>query len=207
MIDHMNQQRSNWPHFQLVYFPQTTDSLRELGAPLLTSGMPKSLLKGYQSLAALGLIKIENADLVYFGINSPYTHMCWNPLTGEVVEIVATRLDNLNTLPLSKDSSHKFVVGSHFVALNKVNSTTNHFIAFVQAVYDRFPFDAEEKKDGEDDNDALSADWNRAANDLEAVFKKIESVVMQDVKGFWFNFLSDVRDGAYSTENTLADFQ
>jgi hypothetical protein len=84
---------------------------------------------------------------------------------------------------------------THSEQVNSVNADLPAFTTCVQVAFDRFPFYARESE---------SEDWDAVAKELEATLAAIDSVTLAHV-GFWEAFVSDMSDGAYTTEDILAD--
>jgi hypothetical protein len=88
-----------------------------------------------------------------------------------------------------------------------VNSTLGQFIASVQTVTARFPFDSEGTR--EDRGGAPTEDrWVRAerlenervqaAEDLVTSLRRIDPASVADLDGFWMAFVADVQMGNYA---------
>ncbi len=189
-----------WPRFGMVFFSQPAEMPIDLIAPLMTRGVPKSLLGRYTAASELTLFALSDyGQLICFGTYGRFGKICLNPPTGQIVDILAARESRDGP-----DGMHELVKLVRDPRL--VNSSLERFIASVQAVLDRFPFDSEvaEEATGQDgEPDHLAEEWGCAAEELQQTLCRIDPAIA-DTDGFWMNFLDDVRIGDFATQMVIS---
>ncbi len=185
-----------WPRFEMVTFSVPTGIPNDWDAELLAKGVPKDLLlKDYHAANELALLTFPGGEqFVRFGTSGRDDHMCLDPRTGAVVEII------------KEDTDPTYQASGVQVSPIFVNSSLDQFIASVRAVVNRFPFyrgNPEQEQDrGQDD---LADEWYRAAEDLLEILGRIDPAATADLDGFWATLVSDVQMGDYSTKMVLSD--
>lgn len=175
--------RPSRAHMELVTFSESPRIPHELAAPLLERGVPKEMLGRYQAANALTLVETpRRVQLVCFGLVIGSERACLDPHTGAVIEIIdGPQGDEWAEWP--------------------INSSLEQFIASVDAVLNRYPFDSPQAKEESDDSylDRTRAELDRAVDDLKAALSAIDPTAMDDPDGFWMTFLDDVQMGNFST--------
>ncbi len=185
--------RAHWPRFEMVHFPEPTGIPHGWDKEMLRNGVPKEFLGLYDAAPTLTLLTVQDdRQFVCFGTSGDDNHLCLDPLTGAVVEII----DVATATPYKSSGVH----GSPIF----VNSRLDQFIAAVHAVVARFPFEdgvPDQEWDREDGD--LITPWAQSANELLETLSRIDPVAMADRRGFWMTFVSDVLIGDYSVESVL----
>lgn len=172
---------NGWPRFELVTFPEPTGFPRELAAPLLGKGAPKSLLgQGYQAADSLTLLDAPPfGRFVRFASDDVTDDMCLDPRTGQVVVITHVP----GTPPWL------------------VNSSLEQFIESVRFVIGRFPFDAGFSVEERDVNShAFDSRWDRVVDELAEALRRIDPVAFSDEDSYWREFIESVQMGNYTTK-------
>jgi SUKH-4 immunity protein of toxin-antitoxin system len=175
-----------WPHFDIARFPESSDFPRELAAPLLELGAPRTLLgSGYAVAGRLTLIEVPRfGSFVRFASEDSSNSMCLRPSTGQILVVIHAP----NIQPFL------------------VNSTLQQFIASAQFVINRFPFDDQvsaEHTDGDAHGD--TSRWARATEELASGLRFIDPAALVAEGTYWSDFLDSVYMGNYSTDLVIGD--
>jgi hypothetical protein len=175
-----NDPRQLWPAFEVVQFAEPADFPRELAVPLLQQGAPRSLL-GHRYHAAEQLTLLEYppfGQFVRFGKEGLDNSMCLDPGTGAVVVLLHVPQ----------------------VAPCLVNTSLDRFLASVEFVSSRYPFDGGHLMAGGDptseDHDERLSD---GVDELREGLQRIDPTAVPNEDTFWSDFLDSVFMGDWDT--------
>ncbi len=164
--------------FELMTFSEPIGVPRELAAPLLERGIPRSMLEYFLAASELTLVETPHrGQLVCFGFVMSSYRVCLDPCAGEVIAII---------------DGHPGYESAEWL----INSSLEQFLASVEAVLNRYPFDSG-KAQGRRYIVQLASEWKQAADDLKQVLDTIDSTAIAAPDGFWMTFLDDVQRGNF----------
>jgi SUKH-4 immunity protein of toxin-antitoxin system len=182
-----NDLRQLWPAYEVVRYAEPADFPRELALPLLQQGAPRSLLDQayYQAAERLTLLEYPPFGLfVRFGAQALHNHMCLDPRTGAVVV--------LSSLPA--------------LAPGLVNNSLDRFLASVQFVSSRYPFDGGALLEGGDpDSEVHLEHLSDTVNELREGLRRIDPTVVPNEGTLWSDFLDSVFMGDWDTDVLLGN--
>lgn len=163
---------------ELITFSEPTGVPQELAAPLLERGIPKSMLEYFLAASELTLVETpDRGQLVCFGSVMDSYPVCLDPCASEVFAIIDGQ---------PEDEPAEW----------PINSSLEQFLASVEAVLNRYPFDSG-KTQGRRYIAQLESEWNQAADDLKQALDAIDSTAIAVPDGFWMTFLDEVQRGNF----------
>ncbi len=164
--------------FELMTFSESTGVPQELAAPLLERSIPRSMLEYFMAASELTLVEAPHrGQLVCFGSVMSTYRVCLDPYAGEVIAII---------------DGHPGYESAEWL----INSSLEQFLASVETVLNRYPFDSG-KAVGRRYIDQLESEWNQAADDLKQALDAIDSTATAVPDGFWMTFLDEVQRGNF----------
>jgi hypothetical protein len=187
---------ARWPRFEIVRYEAPTGIPNGWDAELLEKGVPRGMMERYRAARRLMLVgDIEGREFVSFGRTMLMHHICLDPQTGQVIEVIRSRR--------RLDEPYKALMPAQLV-----NSGLDQFTTSVRVVIERFPFDdgslvrERNQTDAEEDEE-----WRlleAAVRDMRTLLLDIDPAPLA-IDGFWSTFLDDVGIGDFMTPDVLSD--
>jgi hypothetical protein len=176
--DSQDEAENRSSRFELMTFSEPVGVPQELAAPLLERSIPRSMLEYFMAASELTLVETpRRGQLVCFGRVMDSYRVCLDPCANEVFAII---------------DGHPGYEPTEW----PINSSLEQFLASVEAVLNRYPFDSGQTQ-GRRYIVQLASEWNQAADDLKQALDAIDSTAITVPDGFWMTFLDEVQRGNF----------
>jgi hypothetical protein len=177
----------NWPVYELVAVPAPPDA----GLPVPSLRVPRSFFARYRADDHLSpLATSDRPNLLRFGRSSRSLLMCLDATTGEVVNILVDKDDQ--------------VIRRKPSGMDFVNSSLEQFNRSIAALIALFPYDDGQTTDNID-QPYEEWDWDAAAKKLAKVLEHIDERTSSEVDGYWAEFCWDIGMGDFATYAVLSE--
>jgi SUKH-4 immunity protein len=176
----------NWPVYELVAVTAPLDA----GLAVSSLCVPRSFFARYRADDHLSpLATSDRPNLLRFGRSSLSLLMCLDATTGEVVNILVDKNDQ--------------VIKRKPSGMDFVNSSLEQFNRSIAALIELFPYDDGQTTDNIDQQ-YEDWDWDAAAKKLAKVLGDIDERTSSEVDGYWVEFYCDVGMGDFATYAVLS---
>ena len=177
----------NWPVYELVAVTAPPDA----GLAVRSLRVPRSLFARYRADDHLSpLATSDRPNLLRFGRSSRSLLICLDATTGEVVNILVDKDDQ--------------VIRRKPSGMDFVNSSLEQFNRSIAALIEHFPYDDGQTTDNID-QPYEEWDWDASAKKLAKVLGDIDERTSSEVDGYWAEFCWDIGMGDFATYAVLSE--